>query len=92
MSTELIPVVVPPIDHQDEPMMLCNWLIDRGERVESGESILEISIPGIVWDVPAPSSGRLERIVRVVFDRLRPGDICGWIRLDGDHVTVENAS
>ena len=73
-------------------MTLCNWLIDQGGRVESGESILEISIPGIVWDISAPVSGRLERIVRVVSDRLRPGEICGWIRPECDHVSEGIAS
>ncbi|MEX0728225.1 MAG: hypothetical protein WD065_18290 [Planctomycetaceae bacterium] len=89
---ELIPIVVPSIDHQSEPMTLCNWLIDCGERIDRGEDILEISLPGIVWDVPSPVSGQLDRIARGISDRLLPGDICGWIRPDIEPPADEDRS
>ena len=80
----LIPVVVPSIcpPHDQEQMTLCNWLFGCGERVEQGEDLLEISLPGIVCDVPSPVSGRLERIDRLVSETLQPGDVCGWIRCE----------
>lgn len=89
MSTEFVPIVVPEFDRRDEPMTLCNWLVDCGDRIEEGEEILEISLPGIVCDITSPVSGRLEAAVRVVSEPLKPGDICGWIRHDIDSASEE---
>ncbi|MFN0198502.1 MAG: biotin/lipoyl-containing protein [Planctomycetaceae bacterium] len=83
-GTDLIPVVVPTIIGRTEPMVLGSWLVDVGERIEQGEEILEISLPGIVWDLSAPVSGRLESVSRFTSDALQPGDICGWIAIDAD--------
>ncbi len=84
ISTEMVPVIVPTIDGRTEPMVLGSWLVDVGERIERGEEILEISLPGIVWDLSAPASGRLESVSRFTSDALQPGDVCGWIAIDAD--------
>ena len=83
-GTNMVPVTVPTVDGRTEPMVLGSWLVDVGERIEQGEEILEISLPGIVWDLSAPASGRLESVSRFTSDALQPGDICGWIAIDSD--------
>lgn len=41
------------------------WLVDRGESVQAGQSLLEVLIPGATVVVPAPCAGVLvEQLVR----------------------------
>jgi 2-oxoglutarate dehydrogenase E2 component (dihydrolipoamide succinyltransferase) len=48
----------------DGQAVLARWYKGDGERVETGESILELGIDNATVDMPAPSSGVLRHLKR----------------------------
>ena len=48
-------------------------------HVSQGESIVEIRIPGITFDISAPSDGTLIEITTTVDSSLQPGQILGYL-------------
>ena len=80
------PIIVPELQIGTEPLRITGWLADVGDLVTSGESIAEILIPGITFDIPARSSGRLVQIDKGVDTSIVVGDVIGWI----DDVSVDH--
>ncbi len=63
----------------DEPLQLSVWFAAPGELVQEGDRLAEVLTVGATFDVPAPASGRLASILAYPDDRLRPGQVLGWL-------------
>ncbi|MGL6076330.1 MAG: biotin/lipoyl-containing protein [Fimbriiglobus sp.] len=55
------------------------WLVGLGERVEEGDRVLELLIPGMVVDVHAPSSGFLTERIVLPGDPVTSGQVAGTL-------------
>jgi pyruvate/2-oxoglutarate dehydrogenase complex dihydrolipoamide acyltransferase (E2) component len=74
-----VPVVVPDLQADAETIRVSGWLVDCGDYVVVGESIAELLIPGVSFDVASESTGRLAEITASVDAIVRAGDVLGWI-------------
>lgn len=57
-----IAIAVPNLRAEDLPIRVGCWLAEPGERVYEGATLVELQIPGIVYDVTTPTDGTLVRI------------------------------
>ncbi len=62
-----------------EPIVVSHWYAARGERVWEGDRLVEVLVGPATFDVPSPSSGRLEAINGFEDDRVVPGAILGLV-------------
>jgi pyruvate/2-oxoglutarate dehydrogenase complex dihydrolipoamide acyltransferase (E2) component len=85
MST---PIVLPDLGVGAIALTVTGWLVDVGDRVEAGDRLLEVLLPGITFDLPAPVSGTLTQIVKSTDAPIAAGDILGWIEA---HDLAENS-
>lgn len=58
---------------------VCSWLADVGEIVREGDRLVEVSLPGITFDVNAPADGRLVAIEKSIGAEVQKGDVLGKI-------------
>ncbi len=72
-------IVLPELGAGTAPIRVSAWLVEEGESVEFGECVVEVLVPGITYDVPAPAGGVLERIEKQIGSEILPGDILGWL-------------
>ncbi len=75
-------VVLPDLGFEDEPIVLCQWLVKRGGRVARGDPLLEVLAASAVVDLPAPRDGVLREVLVAEDERVRPGQRLGVIAWD----------
>jgi pyruvate/2-oxoglutarate dehydrogenase complex dihydrolipoamide acyltransferase (E2) component len=64
---------------RNQPLLLSVWFAMPGDFIEEGDRLAEVLTVGATFDVPAPASGRLATIVAYPDDRLKPGQVLGWL-------------
>jgi len=74
-----IPIRLPDLGANAVAVRVSVWFVQPGEPVHAGESVVAVSFPGIVVDLPAPAGGILRRHDRAPGAAVLPGDILGWI-------------
>ena len=74
-----VPILVPDVGPGNETLVICSWLFDEGDFVVSGDSLAEILIPGVVFEIAAESSGRLVEITHPMDAKVTTGDTIGWL-------------
>ena len=47
----------------DTEALLDRWLVEEGGRVEEGQAIAEVVLVKATFEIPAPATGRLSRIL-----------------------------
>jgi pyruvate/2-oxoglutarate dehydrogenase complex dihydrolipoamide acyltransferase (E2) component len=52
-------VTLPELGMDGGPIVVSQWLVERGSRVESGEPVLEVLAGAATVDLPAPADGVL---------------------------------
>ncbi|MBN1809418.1 MAG: lipoyl domain-containing protein [Planctomycetes bacterium] len=55
------------------------WYYDEGEQVEEGEDLVEMATDKAVFNVPAPSSGKLVKIMVQEGDTAKNDDVVAVI-------------
>lgn len=75
-------LIVVPVLGSEAPVHVSAWLVDVGETVRAGDRLVELLMPGVTYDVPAPVSGRLAEASVALNAAVRPGDILGRIEVD----------
>lgn len=55
------------------------WHVRVGDRVTEGDRVAEVLIPGVTFDVSAPTSGRLTETFVRPGDPLTPGRALGTV-------------
>lgn len=58
-----VPVVIPQIGQSIAEATIIRWLKKPGDRIEKGESLVEIGTDKINTELPAPESGVLEKVL-----------------------------
>jgi 2-oxoglutarate dehydrogenase E2 component (dihydrolipoamide succinyltransferase) len=75
----LVPIVMPDLGTAGVEVRVSAWYVEPGDSVEIGEPILEVMIPGITCDVPAPAAGTIARLDRPLDAAILPGDVVAWL-------------
>lgn len=76
------PIVVPELGAGPSPIQVCTWLTLLGETVHQGDRIVELSLPGMTFDINSPVGGRLIALVKTIGDVVKTGDILGIVMTD----------
>jgi 2-oxoglutarate dehydrogenase E1 component len=64
--------------------VVVEWRKAEGDRVEAGETLLDVTTDKVDVEIPAPSAGRLSRLVAQPGDVVAVGALLGEIAPDGD--------
>lgn len=81
MMSESVSVFTPDLG-SEESVRVSAWLVEVGETVREGDRLVELLMPGVTYDVPAPVSGRLAEAAVMLNAAVRPGDLLGRIEPD----------
>jgi pyruvate/2-oxoglutarate dehydrogenase complex dihydrolipoamide acyltransferase (E2) component len=79
---ELIPITLPDLGPAKAVVSL--WLVQPGDPVFEGDRIVEVLIPGLTFDVPAPATGRLREQILLARDPVTTGQVLGTIEVDAE--------
>ncbi|QDT64520.1 biotin/lipoyl-containing protein [Calycomorphotria hydatis] len=66
-----------------ERLEVCGWLAEVGDEVSEGDRLVELLTPGIIYDLPAPADGVLQKIEQVSGNETHAGEVLGWIEVTG---------
>lgn len=66
-----------------EPVRLGQWLVHVGEAVQEGDRLVEVLLGAAVVEIAAPASGRLAVVAVRSDEPLQPGQVLGYIDMDG---------
>lgn len=66
---------------------IIEWLVDDGDLVESGASVLMVETDKVETEVAAPDGGRLHRVGNAG-DRFACGELIGWLLAEGEGAPV----
>ncbi len=73
------PILLPELGVVDEIVRVNCWLVDLGDRIESGDRVVEVLVRGITFDVAAPHAGVLTKVEKRLDAAIQIGDVLGWI-------------
>lgn len=76
MST---PILVPAVNSSSQPLKVSLWLTHAGEKVVSGDRVVELLIPGVTFDVEAPCAGTIVSCECLPGVEVTTGMVLGWI-------------
>lgn len=74
-----IPITLPELGAGGAVISVSSWFVAVGERVDEGECVVEVQLPGATFDVAASAAGILTRKEKNVGTAIGSGDILGWI-------------
>ena len=84
MSTSnLIDLKVPSVGESVTEVEVGDWLKQEGSAIASDESVVVLETDKATMEVPAPSAGRLAKILKQKGDRVRVGDVLGQLEPSG---------
>ncbi len=78
MSNESTPIAVPRENVNDQTVMLVSWLVADGDRVEPGQSLVQVETSKAVVEIEAPVAGFLRHAAQVG-DEIAVGGLIGHI-------------
>ncbi|MCZ7645840.1 MAG: lipoyl domain-containing protein [Planctomycetota bacterium] len=71
----LTTVAVPPLGERKQTETLLNfWYVDEGQEVEAGEDLAELVTDKAAFNLPAPSAGKVKRILVQEGAKVKEGD------------------
>ncbi len=73
------PITLPDLGSDDQPIRLVQWLVDTGDHVLEGDRAAEVLVGGVLFHVPSPAEGTVERLVNTGDAPLRPDTELGHI-------------
>ncbi len=73
-------IIVPDLGESVVEATVLRWLKQTGERVDAGETIVELETDKVNLEVSAPSAGILASIAHQAGDDVRVGDVLGTIQ------------
>ncbi len=77
-------IIVPELGAGSLRVRVCSWLAALGETVHEGDRLVELSLPGMTFDINSPADGRLVAIEMNVGTEVHPGDRLGLLSLIAD--------
>jgi len=80
----MIPVIMPDLQSDSAQHVVSAWFISTDDNVVQGDRLVEILLPGMTVDIPAPVTGRLASIEKRERAAVTTDEILGWIEPDAD--------
>ncbi len=74
-------ILLPDLGEVEE-VTVVGWLKRVGDLVAEGDDLVEVETEKTTFVVPAPASGRIERIAVKKGDKVRIGGLLGEIAID----------
>jgi pyruvate/2-oxoglutarate dehydrogenase complex dihydrolipoamide acyltransferase (E2) component len=68
----------------DIPIVVSHWYAIPGELVWEGDRLVELLVGPATYDVPAPATGRLKRILQPEESQVLTGTILGYVAVRED--------
>ena len=78
-KTDRIPIVLPDLGAEDQPVRFAQWLVDNGDSVLEHDRVAEVLVGGILFHVTSPAEGTLRRTVEREEAILGQDDTLGFI-------------
>ena len=75
-------VCLPEFSENDNEVMLTLWHVKESGRVTSGDDLLEVVTDKATFDIPAPCSGVLTKIIKDEGEKAATGDLIAEIQED----------
>ncbi len=75
-------VRLPEFSENDNEVMLTVWHVPESGHVTEGDDLLEVVTDKATFDIPAPCSGVLVKIIKEEGERAAAGDLVAEIRED----------
>src|SRR4051794_6467336 len=82
-------IVVPEMGESIVDARVAKWPKQKGDRVEPGESLVELETDKINLEVPAPGRGVLEAIARPAGTDVKIGEVLGTIAEQAENAAAE---
>ncbi len=86
-----IPVHLQAGEWQRQRVQIVNWLVEKGEVVETGDVLVEVGLPGILGDVRASQSGVVHEICHTEGEWVDATTVLGWLMAEADDSAGESA-
>ncbi len=80
---------LPQLSAETEEGIVVAWFKREGAEVQEGERLLEVQLAKVSYDIPAPISGRLYRILAPREGVIRQGQILALILEPGEAMPIE---
>lgn len=79
-GSSVVPVAVPPLwDPSDVPEgALVNWFVQEGAEVKEGDTIAEVMVEKVTYQITAPATGKIRNLVPLD-TAVRPGSVIAEI-------------
>ncbi len=71
----MLPIIVPPLGESIVEATISRWTKKAGDRVNSGETLVELETDKVTVEVPAPKAGVLGRTLKAEGDVVKVGDL-----------------
>ena len=78
------PFIMPKMDMDQEVVTIISWLKNEGDRIEKGESVIEVETDKIVSEIEAPESGILANILYHENDEAPVTKVVAYILKEGE--------
>jgi len=82
-DTSLVPILLPDLGAEGQPIRLAQWLVDNGDHVLEHDRVVEVLLGGVLFHVPSPAEGTVQHAVESEGTLLHPGDILGRVSITG---------
>ncbi len=78
-ETDRIPIVLPDLGAEGEPVRFAQWLVSNGRDVLQHDRVAEVLVGGMLFHVTAPAKGTLQHLVEQEGQHLNTGDHLGVV-------------
>lgn len=79
MSEERVALVLPQLGNGVEDATISEWLVEVGETLQEGDSVLVVETDKALSDLPSPIAGRLVEVVAEDGAEVEVGAVLGWL-------------
>jgi pyruvate dehydrogenase E2 component (dihydrolipoamide acetyltransferase) len=79
---------MPKMDMDQEVVTIISWLKNEGDRIEKGESVIEVETDKIVSEIEAPESGILANILYHENDEAPVTKVVAYILKEGESLDI----
>lgn len=77
-------IALPRLSDTTDEGMLVTWFVEPGQHVHAGDTIAEIQLEKVSYDVPAPASGIIEQLLAAAGDIVTIDTAIATMRDDGE--------
>ena len=77
--SDQIEIVVPPVGESITEVFIGEWYVGQGTYVESDENVVALESDKATFDVPAPVSGNVTKVLKAAGETAEIGEVIGYM-------------